>query len=246
MGHFAFAPGLGVVPEPPRFTAHFEDGNTVAHWSFDGVDTDPVGGYDQNGSLSPICYVPVFGEFSGDYRRALAGQNTIGYKRTSAAALKIAEITVAFWVCPVTLGTQNTHIIGIVTGGAGSGDPNSHNHAWTFSYLKDTGVIRFVWQSGDKVEWEAIGPTLTLNKWSHIIGTRNSAQTTGRIYVNGALRGEVTGASPYDGGGSSNDLQFISNGSSAGLEGGLATAIIKNAEVNDAQALALYRSTLIG
>lgn len=143
------------------------------------------------------------------------------------------------------MGTQNTHIVGMVLSGAGAGDPNDHNFAWTISYTQ-TGVIRFVWQSGNKVEWEAIGPTLPLNRWSHIIGTRNSTQSTGRIYVNGARRDEVTGASPHNGGSAITALQFISNSSTAGLEGALATVIIKNAEVNDAQALALYRSTLIG
>lgn len=245
MGHFAFAPAIGTTPRPPLFTAHFEDGNTVAHWSFDGVDTDPVGGYDQDGALNPVLYMPSFGEFADDDRMALAGGNTIGYEASAASALKIPEITVAFWICPITVDVQDSHVVGIVLGGAGVGDPNDHNIAWTFAY-RSTGVISFLWQSGNKVTWEAIGPILPLNKWSHIIGTRNSTQSTGRIYVNGARRDEVTGASPFNGGSAITAVQFLSGGQAPGVNGALATVIVKTAEVNDAQALALYRSTLIG
>lgn len=243
MGHFGFEPYLGVAA-PGRFTEHAVDGDTVAHWTFDRDDTDQVGVLDQDGAAG-LCYAPIFGEPSGDYRNALCSQQSTGYQVNNATSLKISELTVACWICMTDEPAQTISVVGFRLPGTSGTDPNLFNFAWELSYT-NLGVIRFNWQSGNKVDHLAIGPTLALNRWHHIIGTRNAAQTTGRIYVNGTKQGEVTGASPHNGGTSVPNLDFLNNGSSVGAIGALATAIVKDVEVNDAQAAALYRSTLIG
>ena len=245
MGYASYEPD-STGSAPGRFTQHAVDGDTLHHWTFDGDDTDQVGILDQDGT-SLLCYCPVFGQLEGDTRQALASQETVLYEVGSAASLKtLTEMTVACWVCMTETPAQVMSIVGFRVPGAGSGDPNTFNFAWNIDY-DNLGELRFAWQSGNKLTWIATAglAALDLNRWYHISATRNAAQDTARIYINGVKRGEVTGASPFDGGGSVSTLNFMQNGSSIGAIGTVATIIIKDVEINDAQAAALYQSTLV-
>lgn len=243
MGYGAYEP---VSPAGlRRFTDHTPDGNTVAHWTFDKDDTDQVGAYDQNGIATNEAYCPIFGK-SADARCALASQITVGYGVTGATGLKaLTEMTVACWFCPTTPPITVSSIVGFRNPGAGSGDPNTYNFAWDLLY-RGTGEAEFVWQSGNKLSYFAVGPVLELGKWVHLSATRNSSQSTARIYVNGARMDEFTEGLPFDGGSAINKLSFMGDNVSRAPVALLATTIVKNVEIDDAAAAALYRSTLVG
>ena len=228
-----------------RFTDHTPDGDTIAHWTFDRDDTDQVGTYNQDGFGSNICYAPIFG-FGDDKKNALASNFTPGYEVNSAPGLKgLTEMTVACWFCMNVPPIQSASIIGFRLPG-GSGDPNSHNFAWDLMIEGNTGVLKWLWQNGNKLNQEIIGPTLVNNQWYHLMGTRNAAMDTSRLYINGARYAEVTGLLPFNGGGTANDLAFLNNGSSSGQAALLSSTIIQNVEFNDTAAAALYSATLVG
>lgn len=227
-----------------RFTDHVADGNTVALWTFDKDDTDQVGVFDQN-TLSNVCYAPAFG-FSDDKRATLACNWTTNYGVNPAVALKaLTSITVACWYCPnLVPGGGAASLVGFRAPGAGSGDPNTHNFPWDLNH-QASGELKWVWQHGDKLDSAMLSPVLALNEWVHVIATRSAAEDAGRVYLNGALAASATGLTAHAGGSSINTLRFGGDGTSNGLRGLLGTSIIKNVEITDVQAAALYRETLV-
>ncbi len=242
MGYSSYEPQL-IDGSVGRFTDHPTDGNTVAHWTFDRDDTDQVGAFDQSGITSDVCYAPIFG--FGYTKNALAVNWTNGYARLNAGGIQsLTEMTVACWVCLNDYPVSTVDIIGFRVPGAGSGNPNTQNFGFSLATEND-GTLHFLWQNADKDNQDVVGPIIPLNQWTHLLATRNAAQDTSRIYVNGVQYAESTGLLPFNGGTSADDLRFMYDGSTNAQRGLLASTIIQNVEFDDAAASALYNATLV-
>lgn len=218
---------------------HTVDGDTLHHWPLDGSGADGVGSLDF--TTATLNFMRLNGLVSNTRQGAYNATEDQGYTASGAGALAVFDaITVAAWVMLMRNPTSNMPIIGMRNTSSGS----INNTPWAMD-VTSTGLLRWFWQSGVKVNQEIFGATtLPLNTWIHVIGTRNAAGTAGAVYLNGVSDGSGSGLTTADGASNQTILRLLSKGATEGLNAGVVTPIIKDVEVNGTQALALYQSTL--
>lgn len=238
MGFSAYAEPVTTFPK--RVIVHPEDGATVSHWPLQGSRNDTVGPNNWNEAESSIKYYRVNGLDDSSDLLAFTRRNSGNQTAPVTNLNTLTEMTIACWVFVNAYPSANTALAGIRSPGPGA----TNNFPWDLS-IRTTGEIRFLWQSGTKVNNQVLSTTgAPLGIWLHVIATRNAAQDTARLYLFGERENEATGLSAHSGGASQTTLRFFSDGQGNNVNGGLFSVIVKNTEVNDVQARALYQSCL--
>lgn len=241
MGFRAY--GEPLVANYQRMKLHTEDAATLTHWPLQDNRNDSVGSNNWSTGPDSVHYQRVNGLDNSSDLLTFSTRNTSIYAApaNNPDIKTLTAITVACWACITENPSGNLAIIGMR--GPGPGAP--YNFPWELGYQAGSGV-RFFWQSGTKV-YEGTTPVLLTNgfgRWHHLIGTRNSASSIARVYMNGALVDEATGLSPWSGGANQNSVEFFTNALSTNLNGQMFTGIIKNTYADTATAAALYADAL--
>lgn len=243
MGYFSVQPPVAIYE---RMKLHTEDVTVQSHWPFQGDLTDSVGSNDALPDNKFYQRVNGLDDTSDLLAVSTRGWNPVqtpGAPATTPDIKNLSAITVAAWVRVNAIPGANQAVIGMRGPGSG-GSPNNYNFPWELGILTGSGNIRFFWQSGSKSYQgtNSLGVPLTngLRRWHHLIGTRNSAQDTARLYMNGVLVDEATSLLAWDGGSLQNSVRFFNDDFGAVTSGQLLSAIVKNTYTDTVGAVALY------
>lgn len=223
--------GGGVGP-----TYHTTDGNTLAHWKFDG---DLVDDSANEVDVSGTYRVAPFNQL--DLCTRLSSADNYSVNGLGASPIKTSgAITCAMWIFPLSHPSSNSALAGF-RGGGSSGSPDNFNFPWEIQWMS-TGNLKFFWQSDLKDPNETGTWALPLEEWVHVMGTRTTAGTAAELYINGVEEASVTGATQHNGGGSLNDLRILNNGLGPEGQGYVASLYITGAHSTAADAETLYKS----
>ncbi len=172
-----------------RYTG-FEDITTglVGHWKMDETSgttaADSASGHTATFASSPSD--PTW-HASGKVDRALDFDGTDDYAETvSDADYSMTSFTLAAWVyIPTSLPTDYATIL----------EHNRGGNNWFGMWKNPSGSshsFQFRWANTAGPDFLSSSSVATTDTWIHVAGTFDTATTTGRIYVNGVLEGEVT------------------------------------------------------
>lgn len=223
--------GFSSITPVPSLRHHVVDGDTVAHWTFDG---------DLQDSGSNALHMTV-GTYHAAPFDAIAGINchamlSGSVYRANDATLRIyTAISVAALV--YLRSTPGTNVPIVAMGPMGGGTGSTNNYQYSFEVMTDR-TIQYQQQHGSKVTdtYNATGLVVPLNKWCWVAFTRNSAGTTVTLAVD-----EVTDTTTVtlSDGGTNSDFAIGTKWDATNLDMLIASCIVKNVEVTD---LAAWRA----
>jgi large repetitive protein len=166
------------------------DSSPVSYWRLgEGSGTSAADAKGSNtGTYTGTPTLAQSGALAGDADTAVTFNGTSQYvTKAYTAALNPSQFSVEAWVMPT--GGQGTDRAAAASWLDNSGSVSSGywlgaatDNAWHFE----------IGTGGSPTLKEAVGSAITLNAWTHVVGTYDG--TTARLYVNGALAGSVTTA----------------------------------------------------
>lgn len=165
-------------PQPKvSYATNVANDTPIAYWRLgESSGTDAVNNISSNytGTYVNSPLLGQTGALNNDANTSVTFDGTSSYTTVSYnSALNSSQFSIEAWVYP----TGGSGYRGIVSN-------RSYPNGWVF-YIDSNDDFAF-WVNNDTAMASLIGPSVTLNTWSHLVGTFDG--TNARFYVNGTLQ----------------------------------------------------------
>jgi uncharacterized protein (TIGR02145 family) len=171
-------------------TADDLENGLVGHWTFDGGDITSTTAIDRSGQGNNGTLTNVPKPTAGIIGQGIRFDSTQSQSITAASAIGdiSSDVTFGGWVKPTVSGS----------GYFFSRGQDGYGDGWSLLlYAKAGAVPQAAIVDSNPSQRTVNGiTTLQAGTWYHIIGVRNSAAGSIKIYVNGQYEGEATGSGP--------------------------------------------------
>jgi alkaline phosphatase D len=146
--------------------------NVVADYNFEGNANDSTASAYHATVTGPVLSTNRFATANGSYEFD-SYPETIDFPNATLNGR--SDFTVSFWIYPT--GNSSNGLVSAASATSGN----------EFLIFNDNGQIDF-WIKNTKAEFDY---TISLNKWQHIVATRNGTTGEGKIYVDGIFIGSA-------------------------------------------------------
>jgi len=164
-------------------------GNTLGHWKLDGTLNDSAG----TTNLTTAAGTTTYAIDPEPKRGNVATYNLATVQTTSGTLLNTqGSYGIAAWA-------KLTDTNGYFTAASQCG---TYACAFYLQYNQNIGKWVFISPSNDAAAPASFasvnGPTPTVGKWTHLVGTYDAGAKTMSLYVDGVLQGSTTNATPFN------------------------------------------------